>query len=98
MDPVDHARTTRRHAGESVNYGANAPGLILAALAVVALTVGLSAFGAGQAATGAAAMVAAAALAAVATVWLIRTHRKVRDAELRWHQAHSDEPPPPPTS
>ncbi|ETB42294.1 hypothetical protein O974_20570, partial [Mycobacterium avium 11-0986] len=35
---------------------------------------------------------------AVSAGWLLRTHRKVRDAELRWHAAHSDRPPPPPSS
>ncbi len=35
MDPIDYARTTRRHAGQSINHGANAPGLIIGAVAVV---------------------------------------------------------------
>ena len=46
--PVDHARTTRQHAGESLTNGANAPGLAGSALAVIALTVGLFAVAAGH--------------------------------------------------
>jgi len=41
LDPIDYQRTTRRHAGQGVNHGANAPGLIIGAVAVVAVTVGL---------------------------------------------------------
>ena len=40
-DPVDHERSTRQHAGESMKNGANAPGLAGVAVAVVALIVGL---------------------------------------------------------
>lgn len=46
-DPVDHHRTFRRHAGETVTNGANAPGLAGSALAVLALIVGLFAFATG---------------------------------------------------
>ncbi|MEE2853765.1 MAG: hypothetical protein VX424_14090 [Actinomycetota bacterium] len=96
--PVDHARTTRQHAGESLKNGANVPGLAGSALAVIALTVGLFSVAAGHLATGAIALIVAVALGALSAAWLVRAHRKVRDAELRWHAAHSDEPAPPPSS
>jgi hypothetical protein len=32
-DPVDHSRTTRRHAGETIKNGVNAPGLLIVAVA-----------------------------------------------------------------
>ncbi|OCB55311.1 hypothetical protein A9X02_09480 [Mycobacterium malmoense] len=97
-DPVDHQRTARRHAGETVTYGANAPGLAGSAVAVVALTVGLFALATGHAAAGWTAVVLAAVLGAASAVWLVRTHRRVRETGLAWHAANSDEPAPPPTS
>ncbi|KBZ56957.1 hypothetical protein K875_05472 [Mycobacterium [tuberculosis] TKK-01-0051] len=96
--PIDHSRTTRQHAGESLKNGANAPGLVGAVVAVIALTVGLFAVAAGHLVGGAVALLVAAALGALSAAWLLRAHRKVRDAELRWHAAHSDQPAPPPSS
>lgn len=97
-DPVDHARTFRQHAGETFTYGANVPGLAGSAVAVVAMTVGVFAVAAGHLTGGAIALIVAAVVGAVSAGWLLRTHRKVRGAELRWHAAHSDRPPPPPSS
>ncbi|OBI46603.1 hypothetical protein [Mycobacterium colombiense] len=96
--PVDHARTTRQHAGESFKNGANAPGLVGSAVAVIALTVGLFAVAAGHLVSGAIALLVAVVLGALSAAWLLRAHRKVRDAELRWHAEHSDQPAPPPSS
>lgn len=95
---VDHARTTRQHAGESLKNGANALGLAGSALAVIALTVGLFAVATGHLIGGAIALIAAVILGGLSAAWLLRTHRKVRDAELRWHAAHSAWPAPPPSS
>lgn len=97
-DPVDHARTTRQHAGESFNYGANAPGLAGVALGVIALIVGLFALASRHVAVGLAAVVVAIVLSAAGGAWLSRTHRKVRDAEVRWEAMNSDNPTPPPSS
>lgn len=97
-DPVDHHRTFRQHAGETVTHGANAPGLAGAAVAVVALIVGLFALATGHLSAGLTAVILAAVLGTASAVWLRRTHRKVRDAELAWHAAKSDEPAPPPSS
>ena len=96
--PVDYARTTRQHAGESLRNGANVPGLAGSAVAVIALTVGLFAVAAGHLAAGAIALVVAVVLGALSAAWLLRAHRKVRDVELRWHAAYSDQPAPPPSS
>lgn len=93
--PVDHARTTRQQAGESLRNGANVPGLAGSAVSVMALTVGLFAVATGHLATGATALIVAVVLGALSAAWLMRAHRKVRDAELRWHAAYSDQPPPP---
>ena len=51
-DPVDHARTTRPHAGESLKDGSNAPGLLAVAVAVVVLVLSLYFFASGQPGTG----------------------------------------------
>lgn len=96
--PVDHARTTRQHAGESFKNGASAPGLAGSGVAVIALTVGLFAVAAGHLVGGAIALLVAVALGALSAAWLLRAHRKVRDAELRWHAAYSDQPAPPSSS
>lgn len=77
---------------------ANAPALVGAAVAVVALVLGLFSFAQGHSAAGVVAVVVAAAVGAGSAAWLTHTHRKVRDAERDWHAAHSDEPAPPPTS
>jgi hypothetical protein len=69
-DPVDHARTTRQHAGESMKNGANAPGLALLAAGVIATVVSLA-----SVATGYDSVAVIAALIAVlgyvaGAVWL----------------------------
>lgn len=94
-DPVDHARTTRQHAGESMKNGANAPGLAGVAIGVVALIVGLFALATGHAAVGCVAVILAASCAAAGAGWLAYTHRRVRRSELRqWAAADADAPPP----
>jgi hypothetical protein len=97
-DPVDHARTTRQHAGETFTYGANVPGLAGAAVALVALIIGLFASATKHASVGWAGVGVAVVLGVLSAAWLLRTHRKVRKAERAWHAANSDEPAPPPSS
>ncbi|ODR03965.1 hypothetical protein AWC25_10385 [Mycobacterium sherrisii] len=96
--PVDHERTTRRHAGETLKNPANAPGVAAMVLAVAALTFGLYEFAARQVGEGLVAVVLALVLGAFGAVWLARTHRKVREAERHLSALAADEPPPPPTS
>jgi protein-S-isoprenylcysteine O-methyltransferase Ste14 len=97
-DPVDHARTTRRHAGETFKHAANAPGLAGVAVAVVALIVGLFALATGHAVAGFVAVIVAAVCGAAGCAWLLRTHRRVREAEVRWEATNYDRPAPPPSS
>lgn len=97
-DPVDHERTFRRHAGETLIHGPHAPGVYGVIVAAGALIIGLFAFATGHPLAGSAAALLAAVLGVASATWLLHTHRKVRAAELRWHAAHSDEPAPPPTS
>ena len=82
-DPVDHARTTRQHAGETMKDGRNAPGLVGVVLGVVALVAGLFAFAVG---------------ALIGFLWALTRHRQVREQEQRWHDKHPSAPEVPPTS
>jgi uncharacterized membrane protein YebE (DUF533 family) len=97
-DPVDHARTTRKHAGETFKNGANAPGLIAVAFGVVALVAGLFGVAAGHSTIGVFALAVAALAGIAGLAWLAYTHTQVRKDELAWQAAHSNDPAPPPTS
>jgi hypothetical protein len=97
-DPVDHARTTRKHAGETVKNGANAPGLAAVAVGVVALVIGLFALANGYAGVAAIAVAVAVVLMGAGLGWLAFAHRRVRDVEARWHARHPHRPVEPPTS
>lgn len=97
-DPVDHARTTRTHAGESLKNGQNAPGLLAVALAVAVLVVSLYFFATGQPAVGGTTLIIAAALGFLGGWWLSMTHRRVRRRELDYLKTHPGVPETPPTS
>ena len=97
-DPVDHARTTRPHAGESLKDGTNAPGLVAVALAVATLVVSLYFFASGQPDTGGVTLVIAAVLAVAGGAWLFVRHRRIRSRELAYLDTHPGEPRTPPTS
>lgn len=56
IDPIDHYRTTRAHAGEAMKNGTNAIGIVGVAIAVIALISGLAALASGHAAAGIAAL------------------------------------------
>ena len=97
-DPVDHARTTRQHAGETMKAGVNAPGLIAVGIGIVALVVGLFGFASGHAVAGAVGVALGALLGGAGLIWLAMTHRKVREAERDWQRKHPEKPAEPPTS
>jgi uncharacterized protein HemX len=97
-DPVDHSRTTRQHAGETMKNGANAPGLVLAALGIVAMVFGLAAFATGSPVAGTVAIAVAVALALAGGVWVFIAHRRVRGNELQRAATQSNAEAPPPTS
>lgn len=97
-DPVDHARTTRQHAGETMKDGTNAPGLIGVALGVIALCAALFAFAAGYQVSGTILAVVAVAAGLAGSVWLAVRHRRVRDTERRWRADNPGAPAEPPTS
>ena len=89
-DPVDHARTTRPHAGEAMKDTANMPALIIIGLALVAFVAGLAAFATGHAGVGVVSAVLAAAGFIIGSAWLVVEHRRVRRIEDQWHAQHPD--------
>lgn len=97
-DPVDHARTTRQHAGESMKAGVNAPGLIAVGLGVLASVIGLFSFANGTTTLGLIGVVVAVLLIGGGLGWLALMHRKVREREQNWLREHPEAPAEPPTS
>ena len=65
--------------------------------AAIALVIGLCAFATLHITAGAVAVVVAALLGAASAAWLVHSHHKVREAELRCHERNSDEPARPPS-
>jgi tetrahydromethanopterin S-methyltransferase subunit C len=97
-DPIDHSRTTRQHAGETMKNGSNAPGLISAGLGVAAFVLGLAAFANGHPTSGWVGVAVAVVLGAIGGTWLYVAHRRVREYEIRLAQNRPDAEAPPPTS
>lgn len=98
VDPVDHSRTTRQHAGETMKNGANAPGLVLVALGIVSMVLALAAFATGNSMAGTVAAPIAVIAAVAGGSWLFIAHRRVRNHEIHRAAAHPSAEAPPPTS
>lgn len=97
-DPVDHSRTTRQHAGESMKNGANAPGLALVAAGVIATVICLASLATGHGSAAVTAALIAVPGYLAGAVWLVIAHRRVRAVEQRWLAEHPSVPQQPPTS
>ncbi len=89
-DPVDHARTTRPHAGESMTDTRNMPALIVIGLALVSFVGGLAGFATGHQDTGLVFMSIAATGFVIGLAWLSIEHRRVRNIEERWYAEHPE--------
>lgn len=89
-DPVDHLRTTRPLAGESLIDVLHWPGYLMVAAGVVAVCASLAAFGTGHQGEGMAAGVAAIVLTVAGLVWLAVEHRRVRGIFERWYSDHPE--------
>jgi len=87
-DPVDHARTTRKHAGQNMKNTAAMPGLVAVGLAVLALVIGLFGFASGSSVAGIVGVVIAAVLAIGGFAWLARERRRVRRVEAEFVAEH----------
>jgi hypothetical protein len=89
-DPVDHSRTTRPHAGESMTDTKNMPALIVIGMALVCFVGSLAAFATSHHDTGLAFASIAAAGFIIGILWLAIEHRRVRGVEERWYAEHPE--------
>lgn len=89
-DPVDHSRTTRPHAGESMTDTKNMPALIVIGLALVCFVGSLAAFATNHHDSGLAFASIAAAGFVIGMLWLAIEHRRVRGIEERWYAEHPE--------
>jgi uncharacterized membrane protein YhhN len=89
-DPVDHVRTTRSHAGESMIDVMSWPGYLLVVAGVIAVVGCLAAFGTGHHNEGMTTGVLAVVAMTVGLAWLAIEHRRVRRLEEQWHRAHPE--------
>ena len=89
-DPVDHVRTTRSHAGESMIDVLSWPGYLLIVAGVIAMVGSLAAFATGHHGQGLTTGVVAVTATTCGLMWLAIEHRRVRRIEERWHDAHPE--------
>lgn len=97
-DPVDHARTTRPHAGETMKDTTNLPALILLGLALASFVSALAAHASSHHTVGVALGSLSAVLLLAAGGWFWASHRRVRNIEERWYREHPEAPRQHPTS
>jgi protein-S-isoprenylcysteine O-methyltransferase Ste14 len=83
-DPIDHQRTTRPFAGETMKNTAKAPGLAFVAVAVVAFVVCLAGFAVRQVNVGIGAAIVALLAAGAALACLSMERRRVRQVQRDW--------------
>jgi hypothetical protein len=89
-DPVDHARTTRPHAGETMKDTVNMPALVLLVVALVSFVACLAAFGTSHGDIGTWLAVIAAVLFVASASWFGLEHWRVRRKERQWTATHRD--------
>jgi hypothetical protein len=89
-DPVDHLRTTRPFAGESLIDVLHWPGYLLVVAGVVGGVGSLTAFGTGHHNQGMAAGTVAIVVTVLGLVWLAFEHRRIRRIADRWYAEHPE--------
>jgi len=89
-DPVDHTRTTRTHAGESMTDNMIMPALILIGMALVLFVGCLAAFATGNHDIGLVLGSLSGAGFLLGAVWMALEHVRVRRIEERWYTAHPE--------
>lgn len=89
-DPVDHLRTTRVFAGESLIDVLHWPGYLLVVAGVIGGVGSLAAFGTGHHDQGMTAGVIAIIVAVLGLVWLAVEHRRIRRIAERWYAEHPE--------
>jgi hypothetical protein len=91
-DPVDHLRTTRPLAGESLIDVLHWPGYLMVVAGVVGVCASLAAFGTGHPHEGMTAGVTAVVVTVAGLIWLAVEHRRIRGIFERWAAEHPDVP------
>jgi hypothetical protein len=91
-DPVDHLRTTRPLAGESLIDVMHWPGYLFVVAGVIGVCASLAAFGTGHQDEGMTAGVTAVVVMVLGLVWLAVEHRRIRGIFERWYIEHPDVP------
>ncbi|TFV58616.1 LapA family protein [Mycobacterium sp. PS03-16] len=97
-DPVDHARTTRPHAGETMKDTKNMPALVLLGVALVAFVSALAAHATSNHTVGVILGCISAVVLLVSGAWFMIEHRRVRNIEERWHAEHPGAQPQRPSA
>ncbi len=86
IDPVDHARTFRPHAGESLKDRVAWPGLAFIALGVLSVVLGLAAAAYMFYGWTLVAGIAALVFFFLGWLWMHVERRRVRQMEAEWHR------------
>src|ERR1700752_2931674 len=89
-DPVDHSRTTRPHAGESMKDNKIMPGLVVIGVTLVLFVSCLAAFATSHHDVGLTLASLAGAGFIIGAGWLLVEHLRVRRIEERWYAEHPD--------
>lgn len=89
-DPVDHLRTTRPLAGESLIDVLHWPGYLLVVAGVIGVCGSLAAFATGHHQEGMTAGVTAVIAAVLGLIWLAVEHRRIRRIADRWYSEHPE--------
>jgi hypothetical protein len=89
-DPVDHTRTTRTHAGESMKDNVIMPALIVIGLALVLFVGCLAAFATRHHDVGLMLGSLSAAGSLIGSLWMAVEHIRVRRIEDRWYAEHPE--------
>jgi hypothetical protein len=87
-DFVDHDRTTRRLADESVQNAERTLGLVAVAAAVLAFVICVTNFALGEVDAGVAAAIVGLLASGASLDWLAMDRRRMRQAEREWFTRH----------
>ncbi|MEU7767299.1 hypothetical protein AB0B25_19480 [Nocardia sp. NPDC049190] len=77
----DRMRTTRSHAGETIEDGHNIPGIVLCAFGIIALVLTLTAAAYGFMGWAVVAAVCAAVCGGTGVIWVLLAHKRVKNRE-----------------